>query len=57
MGECCGYSVQSDEEYCIDGIIYGFCESEYCNGVCEAMGDCECVCHEEKERAPEVRSA
>ena len=30
---------------CIDGYVYGPCESELCGGVCELYGTCSCVCH------------
>lgn len=30
---------------CLDGIILGPCESEYCGGGCEYAGECECSCH------------
>jgi hypothetical protein len=31
---------------CYGGTVYGFCESEYCNGLCEPQGSCPCVCHQ-----------
>ncbi len=30
---------------CIDGTVYGPCGSEYCGGVCEHVGACDCDCH------------
>lgn len=31
---------------CIDGSLYGPCESELCGGVCELYGSCTCACHD-----------
>lgn len=43
----CGHPV-GDEYLCIEGRIYGPCDSEHCGGVCEDHGDCkgECACGE-----------
>jgi len=30
---------------CVDGMVYGPCESEYCQGSCEAHHECVCGCH------------
>lgn len=32
---------------CIDGRVFGPCDSEYCYGVCEFKGNCTCECHSE----------
>ena len=32
---------------CLNGKLYGPCESEYCHGACEYEGECRCKCHEE----------
>jgi hypothetical protein len=43
--ECaCGFGDGWMEE-CIDGFVYGLCESEHCDGVCVIVGRCNCVCH------------
>lgn len=31
---------------CIDGGVYGPCESEHCYGVCQYEGLCNCPLHE-----------
>lgn len=31
---------------CHDGVIYGPCGSEFCNGTCECVGACICMCHD-----------
>lgn len=36
------------EMACIDGDIYGNCESEHCYGACEKYYKCECPCHQKK---------
>lgn len=39
----------NDWEYgegCIEGSIYGWCDSDMCSGLCEYLGKCECDCHE-----------
>jgi hypothetical protein len=38
--EKCG---RGDAWYCISGVIYGYCTSEYCGGGCSAVADCKCV--------------
>lgn len=35
----------NDYEKCINGIVYGMCSSEYCEGVCTNIGRCPCPCH------------
>ena len=35
----------NDEELCIDGMVYGYCSSDLCYGVCELYGTCPCTCH------------
>jgi hypothetical protein len=45
MTDCaCGFD--SEQSRCIDGSVYGPCVSEYCGGVCEFVGDCDCTCHQ-----------
>lgn len=34
-----------DEEGCLDGDVYTYCESELCGGLCEYIGKCDCECH------------
>lgn len=34
---------------CIHGEIYTTCESEFCGGLCEPVGQCPCVCHDGSE--------
>ncbi len=34
---------------CIDGTIYGPCDSEYCSNPCDPYYDCDCECHEGAE--------
>lgn len=43
----------TDVDYvvCIDGIVYGYCESENCTGGCESQGSCYCECHNDEEEA------
>lgn len=61
MTDCTKENPCDEESFgrCIDGILYGWCTSEFCNGVCEMMGDCGCECHREGEgaSAPEVCAA
>ena len=46
----CGHDL-SGYYMCINGLVYGPCENEYCGGVCEANGpDCthpDCACKED----------
>jgi hypothetical protein len=30
---------------CIDGTLWGPCESEYCDNPCEPYYECDCECH------------
>jgi hypothetical protein len=30
---------------CVDGSWYGLCASEFCDGMCEYLGECDCTCH------------
>ena len=30
---------------CVAGIVRDFCESPYCDGVCEPIGNCDCPLH------------
>lgn len=40
-------------EGCISGTWYGYCSSEYCYGMCELLGDCDCDCgHPDEEGEP-----
>lgn len=32
---------------CIEGEVYGPCSYEECYGICELVGECDCVCHEQ----------
>lgn len=47
--EDCDPEYRNDTMYmCINGEMYGPCESEYCQGWCEASWyRCECTCHVE----------
>lgn len=30
---------------CLDGEVYGPCESEFCGGLCDFVRRCGCPCH------------
>lgn len=32
-------------EVCIQGTVYGYCESEFCGGGCDDKGACYCPMH------------
>jgi hypothetical protein len=35
-----------DGEGCIEGRWYGHCMDDFCHGMCEYLGDCDCSnCH------------
>jgi hypothetical protein len=40
----CGLG-DSEVEMCIDGEVYGYCESHLCGGYCVAVDTCTCTCH------------
>lgn len=44
--ERCACGLGSSDIYmCIEGVVYGPCESPECGGYCEATDDCGCPCH------------
>lgn len=43
--EPCDCGLDGEWEMCINGIVYGECGSQYCYGVCAAIGNCGCDCH------------
>lgn len=46
---CPECEVEQYGERCIDGIVYGYCSSDLCYGVCEYLGMCDCQCHVPKD--------
>ncbi len=40
---------RDDWEQCIDGRVYGPCDSERCGGACSYAGRCDCELHEHFE--------
>jgi hypothetical protein len=46
----CGHTV-SDDWLCVNGGLYGPCESEFCGGACVWVGTCRenesCLCGED----------
>lgn len=41
----CACDLDGDWWACIEGRVYGPCESEWCYGVCESVGACDHECH------------
>lgn len=43
----------TDEDYvvCIEGEVFGYCDSEFCTGGCDPQGKCYCKCHDEEKNA------
>lgn len=39
---------------CVEGLWYGYCDSIYCGGFCEYMGECPCDCHNPKTTSVRV---
>lgn len=35
----------NDVEACIGGVVYSYCSSPECSGVCESSGTCGCPLH------------
>jgi len=46
----CGLG-ESDIYMCVEGTVYGPCDSPDCGGYCEATRDCACLCHEAEPKA------
>lgn len=43
---CTCPDIDDDTGYdCVDGRVYGPCESEYCSGSCVYFDECTCDCH------------
>ena len=41
---------------CLDGLIYGPCTSDACQGVCEIRGRCRCACHGQTTESKDAHS-